>query len=579
MAATRLTIVAIATFGLLACPARAQDFPASASFAQLDGSAGCVVQAGDVGDDDDRGCARSRALIGPEAIAVAPDQRHVYVASTGNESRGSNAVTVFARDPSRGSLDFSSCVSDNGGDGRVGTDGFCADGDALLGADGLAFSPDGRFLYVTAFGSSSVSWFAVDPSTGALTPQGCVKAFPRQDRCRAAAALVGADGVAVSADGATVYVTAAKSGAVTAFARDGVTGALAEIGCVSDSGSDGRCIDGTGLQGASSVAVSSDGRDVYVTAAGIGAVTSYRRDAAGRLRPAGCLVDGAIGGGSCESAPALAGASDAVLTPDGRQLLVASADDSALAVFARDAATGRLTPDVCFRSVDPQGDDVLGDDGEEGDEEDDADESVARDCRPAKAIFEATRVAVSPDGRGVFVSSPGDYLAAFARDPDTGALRQFGCAEEARTYRSCTHARNMTRAHALAVSGDARSLYVATDDGVSVFAASTAIDTQAAVIRRNGSIRIKLGCPAAARRACRGRLAIVQPRAGSPSRRFRVRRGHVARVTLTLSRRVRRAARRHRRVHVTVRARDARQGLRAPTRRVVLRAHASRRST
>src|SRR5262245_25342150 len=113
-AAVRLMVAGIAVLALFACPAKAQEFPASASFAQLEGSAGCLVQVGVERDDGDRGCARSRALIGPEALAVAPDQRHVYVASGGGTFDGSNALTVFARDESNGALDFSSCVSDSG---------------------------------------------------------------------------------------------------------------------------------------------------------------------------------------------------------------------------------------------------------------------------------------------------------------------------------------------------------------------------------------------------------------------------------------------------------------------------------
>jgi 6-phosphogluconolactonase (cycloisomerase 2 family) len=572
--ALRLFVVGSAGFAIFVSAAQAQEFPASASFAQLSGEDGCLVWQPDSSDGE---CGLARALNGPVALAVAPEQRQVYVASAGGVD-GSNSVTVFSRDQGSGALDFSSCVSETGGDGRVGTDGFCADGDALLGASDLAFSPDGRFLYVTAAGSHGVSWFVRDADTGALTPAGCAKAFPRGDRCTWAAALEGADGVAVSPDGRHLYVTAFVSGAVTVFARNDVSGSLDEVMCVSDTGSDGHCVDGTGLRGATSVVVAADGRDVYVTAEGVGAVTSYRRDAAsGRLEAADCLVDGAPASGSCRTAPALAGASDAVLTPDGQQLLVASQNDSALAVFARDTTTGGLTADTCYRHVAPQGDDVLGDggNGDEEDEEDEGDEDAedadADECRPAKALFNATRVAVSPDGRGVFVSSPGDYLAAFERNPASGALRQFGCAEERRTYRSCSQARNMRSAHALAVSGDARNLYVATNDGVSVFAATTAIASRTAAVRRDGTIRVRLACPVARARACSGRLKVVQPRRGGRARHFSVRHGRVDTVTLRLSPRLQRTARRHRRVHVTVLARDAQHRTRPAQRRLLLR--------
>ena len=68
----------------------------------------------------------------------------------------------------------------------------------------------------------------------------------------------------------------------------------------------------------------------------------------GALTPQSCLLDKAPKGGSCRSAPALAGAAESAITPDGKTLLVASAADQALALFARNADTGALTPSSCF---------------------------------------------------------------------------------------------------------------------------------------------------------------------------------------------------------------------------------------
>jgi 6-phosphogluconolactonase (cycloisomerase 2 family) len=558
--------IALVVALVIGCPAaQAQQFPASASFEQLSGTDGCVLQEGTDADDGDQGCARARGLTTPVELEVSPDQKFVYVGSRGFGDLGSDAIDVFARDQSTGALTFKSCISDTGGDGRVGTDGFCTDGDVLAGVNDLAFSPDGRFLYVAAGDSSGVSWLARDPDTGALTQAGCVKAEPRLDHCGQAPALLNADSVAVSPDGRNVYVTAALSGAVTVFDRDATTGALTEAMCVSDSGSDGHCADGTGLRGASSVVVAADGNDVYVTAGEVGAITSYRRDpATGRITPADCLLDDAPAGGSCRRAPALAGASDAVLTPDGHQLLVASSEDSALGVFARDGGTGKLAFDSCFVHVDPQGDDRVNTD--EGD--DDAEGASTAECADAKALNGVNHVAVSPDGRGVFALSSGDYLAAFQRDPATGKLQQFGCAEEQQTYRSCAQSRNLDSGNALAVTNDARNLYVGTSSGVSVFAAAAAVTTRAAVLR-DGAVRLRLACPAARARACAGRVGVA--RSGSSVRHYRVGRGHSARVVLRLSRTLRRAVARHRRVHVTVFARERGGRTHASTRRLTVR--------
>ena len=100
--------------------------PSRPAFDELVGSAGCLVQpaAGEGGDD----CGTAGGLDAAVAVAVAPDQRNVYVASRGTPLMGSNAVVEFARRSETGALGRIGCISDNGADGRVGTDGFCRDG-------------------------------------------------------------------------------------------------------------------------------------------------------------------------------------------------------------------------------------------------------------------------------------------------------------------------------------------------------------------------------------------------------------------------------------------------------------------
>jgi hypothetical protein len=176
---------------------------------------------------------------------------------------------------------------------------------------------------------------------------------------------------------------------------------------------------------------------------------------------------------------------------------------------------------------------------------------------------------VSPDGRGVFVLSANDYLAAFSRDPASGSLTQAGCAEEARTYRACSQARGLRDAHAMAVSSDARSLYVTngSDNAVLVFGASVAIQSRAARADRRGRIAVRLDCPAARVRGCAGRLKVGTAKA----RGYRVRAGASRAVRARLGKRLRRTVRKRGRAHVVVRARDSRGLTRATTRRLLVR--------
>lgn len=536
----------------------------SPSFSQLTGERGCVTQEPPLlfGDEPLAGCARARGLIQAHGVAVAPDDKQVYVASSGGPGTGSDAIVTFGRDGDSGALTPAGCVSDSGGDGRTGTDGFCADGDALLGAADLALSADGRSLYAVSAISAGITWFERDPATGKLVSGGCIKDFPREDHCTGSSGLVGATGVAVSPDGKNVYVTASTARSLLVFARDAVTGDLTPVECISDDGSDGRCTDGTGLFGASSVTVAPDGGQVFVTASAVGAVTSYARDPDdGRLTPQDCLLDQAPPGGSCRSAPALAGAAASAISPDGKTLFVVSSEDGALALFDRDTGTGKLTAGTCFRQEDPQGSDAVNPDDSS------ADEAATTGCRPAKALGGAHQVALAADGRAVFVAGE-DYLAAFTRNPSTGALEQFGCAEDELSYKSCAQASGVSGATGIAVSSDGRSLYVANDsqNSVAVFAASVAIASRAAAVDGRGRVGVRLSCPGVRARACDGRLRV----GAANARGYHVRAGAARTVRARLSKRLRRAVRRHGRVRVNVAASDARRLTRPSTRRVLV---------
>ena len=86
------------------------------------------------------------------------------------------------------------------------------------------------------------------------------------------------DSVAVSADGKNVYVTSAN--AVVRFDRKQKSGVITEpagsAGCVSEDGS-GPCTDGRGLSNAYVGAVSGDGKSVYVASLASDAVARFNR--------------------------------------------------------------------------------------------------------------------------------------------------------------------------------------------------------------------------------------------------------------------------------------------------------------
>jgi 6-phosphogluconolactonase (cycloisomerase 2 family) len=138
-----------------------------------------------------------------------------------------------------------------------------------------------------------------------------------------------------------------------------------------------------GLDGASSVAVSPDGADVYVAGRNDDSLAAFSREAStGALTYRGRMVDGVGGIDGLDGARAVA------VSPNGNQVYLASQVDHALAVFSRTPSTGILTQVGLHR------DGVAGVDG----------------------LDTADGLAVSPDGVQVFVSGYGDdSLAVFTR--------------------------------------------------------------------------------------------------------------------------------------------------------------------
>ena len=119
----------------------------------------------------------------------------------------------------------------------------------------------------------------------------------------------------------------------------------------------------------------------------------------------------------------------------------------------------------------------------------------------------------------MFVLADDDYLAAFQRDPASGTLTQTGCAESSAHLQVVLGGARAAQGRGMAVSSDARSLYVANqaEDAVLVFAASVAISSRAASVDRRGRFRVRLACPAARVRGCAGRLRVGAGAARAPT--------------------------------------------------------------
>jgi 6-phosphogluconolactonase (cycloisomerase 2 family) len=331
------------------------------------------------------GTVPSFVLDGPAWVALSPDGRRLYLSSTNDDF-----VTSFVRDPISGTVAYDSQIDDAGP---------------------LAVSPDGRHVYTTP----SLRDVAQPLAESVLAPGAVLR-----DGVDGITGLDQSYGVAVAPGGRHVYVTGASDGALNAFVLDPGTHSLTLIETERD-GVDG--VDGLGL--ATRVAVSPDGRHVYASA-GEAAVAAFSRDlATGALAFVEAEKDGVAG------VDGLAGANGITVSPDGEHVYVAGFLDDAVAVFARDAATGAL------------------------------DFVEAHRVPGTGSLAGAIDVAVSPDGSAVYaVGFDAGSLVALARDPITGALAEIDA-----EFDGAGGVTGLARPNGVAVAPDGGEVLVATGGG------------------------------------------------------------------------------------------------------------------
>jgi DNA-binding beta-propeller fold protein YncE len=238
-----------------------------------------------------------------------------------------------------------------------------------------AVSPDGRSLYAVSgsFHASVVARFVRDPLSGGLAYAGCLtgdlgagpggpaacSTLPSATREGFGSGLYEPSGIAISADGRRVYVTAAGDGSLAAFDRDPASGALSFVGCISSNRRAGGCAHTPGandvLQGLGAPYLSPDGRFLYGAAARAGTVAVFSLGGSRAIRFAGC-VSGSDDAQPCRRGRRPDGPVQALSNPggiggtaDGRFLYVSSTYGTIVAL-RRSRASGALEPVSCISS-------------------------------------------------------------------------------------------------------------------------------------------------------------------------------------------------------------------------------------
>lgn len=269
-------------------------------------------------------------LNGPRSIAVSPDNAQVYVAAYQNNVTGNSAI-VFDRNITTGSLAF----REREQDGVDDLSDACPTVDGLDGANGVAVSPDAEHVYVTGSQDYAVAVFRRDSNSSSPTYGRLCFIASHFNNTNNIVGLRQPSSVVVSPDNKHVYVSTDLDDSVLAFSRDtspssATYGQLTFIEREQD-GVDDLSDPGTtvnGLDGATSVTISPNGLCAYATGDNDNAIAVFSRDAAtGRLSYVEAQIDGANG------VDGLYRASWNVVSPDGAHVYAAGFQDDALAAF------------------------------------------------------------------------------------------------------------------------------------------------------------------------------------------------------------------------------------------------------
>lgn len=350
----------------------------------------------------------------PKAIAISPDGKNVYAATF------NNALVTFNR-AADGTLTFAGCLQT--GDSR------CTAVNGIDDPYGVTVSPDGRSVYVTSNGDSAIAEFSRD-SNGVLTEQGCISSDPTNPGGCAnfsATGLAHPISVVVSPDGDNVYVSAGglgPGGDVAEFTRDPTTGLLTQLAspndCMTSAGTAIACGDtsAAGFNGEEDIAISPDGRSVYLNSFGDSAVIELSRNpTTGVLTqlasPNDCITSDPTNPGGCGSvtATALNSIQGVAVSPDGLNVYAAASSPPAAASgtfnavdeLSRNPLTGALTQAAApFDCVTENG--------------------SGCGTYNVNGLGSSRRLTVSPDGLNVYVAAQEGTLVELARTPPSADL-------------------------------------------------------------------------------------------------------------------------------------------------------------
>ena len=237
---------------------------------------------------------------GTDFVTVDPLGKFAYVTNWGDWESSDGSISMYTINPSTGALTFTGAIEGN-------NPAFCC-------FNSVAVDPSGKFAYAAngGAGSTSVSIYTINGTTGALTSSGTIAA--------------GNVPVAVAVDPSGKFVYAANNsfsgspGSVSMYTINATTGALTSIGTITTGGDP------------VAVAVDPAGKFAYVTNSSSNDVSMYTiNDTTGALTSVGTIAAG----------------TDPVcvaVDPSGKFAYVANFSSNDVSMYTIDATTGILTP-------------------------------------------------------------------------------------------------------------------------------------------------------------------------------------------------------------------------------------------
>ncbi|HXR31075.1 MAG TPA: hypothetical protein VN752_08050 [Solirubrobacterales bacterium] len=385
----------------------------------------------------------NQVLEGGRDVAISPDGKLVFVADM------QDSVVGFSRSLADGSVAYASCLDSSTAD-DVGCTHLAAN--VLLQPRSLAFSPDGASLYVAAETSDAIVRLTV-AAGGGLGFGGCVEddALPDWDCATEVASLDGPLRVLVAPDG-DVYSVSTEA-TLNHFSAN-----LVQESCYREVTIAGCATQAEPLEAPHGLALSPDGKHLYVTSVGRDAIVWFTRAAGGALTYAGCIADDDDATAFSDNCAEESGVNYDWLNhiTFGTDANAYVTDETGLGVvyhFSRDVTTGALTRQDCLAN----------------DIDVDAPGCAELDDATGSGLAGVTDAVVSPDAANLYtVAAQDSALSTFGLASPGGALTHIRCLRD-NAVQGCSgfgETSVLGGPFGVAISSDGHDLYVANGSGV-----------------------------------------------------------------------------------------------------------------